>query len=294
MPTHSLPRLSRLALSLLALLAATSCTKEKKEADSSSPLHSAMPGTGASAGANEEKPPVPTTGNKPDVPTTKDKPSPSTSGGKSETGPAPATGDEIPPEERQKIAGRIAFVSERDGNREIYVIGPDGKAEERLTKGPHADYNGPAAPDGAAILAIRVEGEEGPQQLLLQPLDGSPPKPLGPPGGRVRFPTFSPDGRFVVYESDGGKVAPAHFSDIYRVGIDGSGFRRLTENPEGNFEPAFSPKGDAIVFLSSRDRVAEALPHAPRRKGPRPPDEHATRRMGRALFTRRQGDRLRE
>jgi TolB protein len=243
MPTHSLTRISRLAAISLALLAATSCTKERKD------------DTGA--GTNEGKLPVSTTGSKPDVPTTKDKPIPSASAEKPDAGQEPPKSDEIPPEERQKIAGKIAFISERDGNREIYVIGADGKGEERLTKSPFSEYNGPASPDGTALLVIRVEGEEGPQQLLLQPLDGSPPKPLGPLAGRVRFPTFSPDGRFVVYESDGGKVAPAHFSDIYRVGSDGSGFRRLTENPEGNFEPSFSPKGDAIVFLSSRDRVAE-------------------------------------
>lgn len=264
MPTHFLSRSSRPSLALLALLAATSCTKEKKDdANIAAPSQSSLPTNVADAGANEGKLPVPTTG-QPDVPTTKDKPLPSTSTEKPETGPV----GEIPPEERQKIAGKIAFISERDGNREIYVIGPDGKGEERLTKSPHADYNGPAAPDGAAILAIRVEGEEGPQQLLLQPLDGSAPKPLGPLAGRVRHPTFSPDGRFVVYESDGGKVAPAHFSDIYRVGVDGSGFRRLTENPEGNFEPSFSPKGDAIVFLSSRDRMAELYSMRPDGKAP--------------------------
>ncbi|MDC0749688.1 hypothetical protein [Polyangium mundeleinium] len=257
MPHPSLPRLSRLAPVLLALLAATSCTKKEKEPDNAWPSRSAMPGTSTSANLIEGKPPVPTTDNKSDVPTTKDKPLPSESAKQGGAGPKQATGAEIPPEERQKIAGKIGFISERDGNREIYVIGADGKGEERLTKSPHADYNGPASPDGRALLVIRVEGEEGPQQLLLQPLDGSPPKPLGPLAGRVRFPTFSPDGRFVVYESNGGKVDPAHFSDLYRVGSDGSGFKRITKNDEGNFEPAFSPKGDAIVFLSSRDRVAE-------------------------------------
>lgn len=216
-----------------------------------------MPGIGASGTPIEGKLPVPTTDDKADVPTNKDKPLPSESAVGAEAGPKNAAGDEIPLEERQKIAGKVAFISERDGNREIYVIGADGKGEERLTKSPHADYNGPASPDGSALLVIRVEGEEGPQQLLLQPLDGSPPKPLGPLAGRVRFPTFSPDGRFVVYESNGGKVDPAHFSDLYRVNSDGSGFRRITKNDEGNFEPSFSPKGDAIVFLSSRDRVAE-------------------------------------
>src|SRR5690349_7525139 len=102
MPHPSLPRLSRLAPALLALLAATSCTKKEKEPDNALPSNSAMPGTAASAAPIEEKPPVLTTGNKPDVPTTKDKPIPSESTEQGGAGPKKPSGDEIPPEERQK------------------------------------------------------------------------------------------------------------------------------------------------------------------------------------------------
>jgi TolB protein len=159
-------------------------------------------------------------------------------------------------DELREIPGQISFISERDKNREVYLIKPDGTGERRLTNNAVADYNGPGSPDGASLLLVRVEGEEGPQQLFLQPLE-SAAKPLGPASGRVRFPSFSPDGRWVVFESDGGKAENAPYSDIYRVGADGSGLRRLTNNPEGNFDPVISPRGDAIVLVSSRDRVAE-------------------------------------
>jgi len=164
---------------------------------------------------------------------------------------------EIPLDERKQIAGQISFVSERDGNREVYLVGLDGTGERRLTSSPAAEYNGPACADGTALLLIRTEPNEGPQQLLFQPLDGSPARPLGPSTGRVRFPSFSPDGRWVVYEAGGDKKDPTQFADIYRINRDGSGSSRLTKNPEGNFEPALSPRGDAIVLVSSRDRVAE-------------------------------------
>jgi TolB protein len=170
-------------------------------------------------------------------------------------------------DERQKIPGRISFISERDKNREVYVIGPDGAGERRLTDSPAAEYNGPGSPDGDALLVIRVEGEEGPQELLLQPLEGAA-RPLGPKSGRVRFPSFSPDGRWVVFESNGDKAEGAPYSDIYRIGIDCNGSKRLTNNPEGNFEPAISPRGDAIVLASSRDRVAELYRIRPDGKDP--------------------------
>lgn len=169
--------------------------------------------------------------------------------------PAPV---EIPLDERRRIAGRISFVSERDGNREVYLIGPDGAGEQRLTSNPAADYNGPASPDGAALLLIRADEHEGPQELFLQPLDGGgAARALSPASGRIRYPSFSPDGKWIVFESDGVKSDRPAFSDIHRVGADGKGAKRLTSNPEGNFEPAISPLGDAIVLISSRDRVAE-------------------------------------
>lgn len=179
---------------------------------------------------------------------------PAPSGAPSIAAPAPV---EMPLDERRQIAGRISFVSERDGNREVYLIGADGSGEQRLTSNPAADYNGPASPDGAGLLLIRAEDEEGPQQLFFQPLDGGAPRPLSPITGRIRYPAFSPDGAWVVFESGGGKADPAGFADVHRVGADGKGAVRLTNNPEGNFEPAISPRGDAVVVVSSRDRVAE-------------------------------------
>lgn len=56
----------------------------------------------------------------------------------------------------------------------------------------------------------------------------------------------------MVFESD-----TASFRDLYRMGIDGSGLRRLTDDPRGNFEPAVSPDGRSIAFVSSRDGDAE-------------------------------------
>jgi Tol biopolymer transport system component len=156
-------------------------------------------------------------------------------------------------EERQKVAARLSFISERDGNREVYLIRPDGQEERRLTSDPIADYNGPASPDGTALVLMSAQGEGGPQRFFVYPLGGGKPRKLGPDLGRLRYPSWSPDGRWLVFESN----LQSHFSDLYRIGRDGAGLRRLTDNPEGNFEPALSPRGDAIVFVSSRDRVAE-------------------------------------
>lgn len=173
--------------------------------------------------------------------------------------PAPAAQKfkEIPAEERDKLGGLISFISERDGQREVYLVQANGSKEKRFTDNKFADYNGPFSPDGKALVVMRVEGEEGPHKLYYWPLDGAEPKRLGPETSRLRFPNFTPDGKFIYFESSGSKESPAHFCDIFRVDIGGKKFEKLTNNDEGNFEPAVSPRGDVVMHISSRDRVAE-------------------------------------
>ena len=171
--------------------------------------------------------------------------------------PAPAA-VAIPQEERARIAAQLSFISERDHDLEVYLIDASGAAERRLTQRAGGDYNGPASADGAELLLISVaETPAGSRQSLqlisLTAAAGLPAiRPLGAPRLVVRHPAWSPDGMFVVFEGDS-----ASYRDLYRIRRDGSGLRRLTDNPEGNFEPAVSPTGDLQAFISSRDRVAE-------------------------------------
>ncbi len=159
----------------------------------------------------------------------------------------------LPRGELRGLAGRIVFVSERDSQPEIYSVRPDGRGLRRLTKAASADYPAAPAPDGGALLAVSVtdEGEQQIERMVLLGDDGSA-KSIGPVSARVRSPSWSPDGRWMVFESD-----TASFRDLYRMQRDGSGLRRLTQNPEGNFEPAVSPDGRSIAFVSSRDGDAE-------------------------------------
>jgi TolB protein len=56
-------------------------------------------------------------------------------------------------------------------------------------------------------------------------------------------PTFSPDGKFLLFTSDrGGSV------QIYRVSVEGGNAERLTYESGNNFSPRFSPDGKSFVF----------------------------------------------
>ena len=49
---------------------------------------------------------------------------------------------------------QIAFVSDRDGNSEIYVMDANGKNQRRLTNNPASDYSPSWSPDGKRIAFV--------------------------------------------------------------------------------------------------------------------------------------------
>ncbi|HEX2094789.1 MAG TPA: hypothetical protein VHG28_20460 [Longimicrobiaceae bacterium] len=173
---------------------------------------------------------------------------------RAETADAAARPDTLTLAERRGIQGWIAWVSERDGDPEVYLARPSGEGVRRLTVRPGADFPAAPTPDGTGLLVVAVteDSTDHWEEMVLYPVGGGRTARLGPRSARARAPSWSPDGRWLVFESD-----RASFRDLYRIGRDGGGLRRLTDNREGNFEPAVSPDGGWIAFASSRDGNAE-------------------------------------
>lgn len=90
----------------------------------------------------------------------------------------------------------------------------------------------------------------GPHQIGLFIADGSGrgERPFMPSTSRDYNPSFSGDGRWIVFTSDRSGSA-----DIYRVHPDGSGLERLTDSDAFDDQGALSPDGTRLAFVSSRE-----------------------------------------
>jgi dipeptidyl aminopeptidase/acylaminoacyl peptidase len=75
----------------------------------------------------------------------------------------------------------------------------------------------------------------------------------------IEDPQFSPDGSqiaFVVRESNLAKGTTNN--EIYLIRADGSGLRRMTNNPSSDNHPRWSPDGSSLLFVSTRKNGAQA------------------------------------
>lgn len=176
------------------------------------------------------------------------------------------------------LPGSIVFLSERDGNLEVYRWRA-GAEPERLTNDPRADFVAEVAPDGSGWTRIATEEGAVPEahreQLSWVPTTGNPVL-VGPSGRRARAASWAPDRSFVVFESDaalpaGDELAgppTESFSDVWRWEPGGT-LTRLTQTEHGAFEPAVSPNGRSIAFVSTRDGNPELYLMGSRGEQPR-------------------------
>ena len=140
---------------------------------------------------------------------------------------------------------QIVYMSERDGNRDLYIMDLEGKDVTRLTEEPQHDYEPAWSPDGSQI--VFTSRRTGNSELFLMDVDGSNVIQLTEDPGLDWRPAWSPDGEWIAWEAWRSRNA-----DIYIMRKDGSDMQQLTTSPSEDGHPHFSPDGRYLVFHSQR------------------------------------------
>ncbi len=171
----------------------------------------------------------------------------------------------------------LAYLTDLDGNWEVYATTVKGSPKKRLTRTPERETapawspiisGGPCAlpladapmpPGPSQSLAnpencfpgswiayiLKMDRED---QIFIMKPDGTGKRQLTQTPGRKIAPAWSPDGTQITFESDAGGNW-----DLYRVGLDGNNPVRLLDSNSNNETPVWSPDGRRVAFESERD-----------------------------------------
>ena len=140
---------------------------------------------------------------------------------------------------------RIAFISDRSGASELWVMDWNGSNPKQLTKHGSIALAPAWAPDGSKLVFTSfLRGT--PALFELIPQEGYL-RPLWNQGGVNSSASFSPDGSQVAFASSvDGNV------DIYAISTQDGTSRRLTTARGIDTQPAWAPNGRQIAFTSAR------------------------------------------
>lgn len=129
--------------------------------------------------------------------------------------------------------GQIAFTSDRAGAPHIYIMNTDGSGTRRITTASHCD-SAAWSPDGQAIVYVKGGSREKFDIYSIEVLTGVERR-LTWGTGDSENPSWSPDGRFVLFASNRrGKY------ELYVMQADGSEQKPILINNGESFTPHWS------------------------------------------------------
>jgi TolB protein len=164
---------------------------------------------------------------------------------------------------------KIVFTSLKDGDLDIYTMNVDGTNVRRLTNTPGYDGGAWWSPDGKQIVYRANHPTDSTElrayrdllgqrlvrpakvELFLMNADGSNQHQITHLGGANFGPSWTPDGKKIIFASNYLSPRSGNF-DLILVNTVGSGLEQLTFDETFDGFPEFSPDGKKLVWASNR------------------------------------------
>ena len=166
--------------------------------------------------------------------------------------------------------GNIVYTSLASHDLDLWTMKTDGSAKKQLTH--KAGYDGGAvySRDGKKLVwranypkdaeqmarykSLLADNLTAPMkmEIVVADADGRNAKTVTDFGCASFAPTFTPDGKKILFSSNKHACDSRKF-ELYLMNLDGSGLEQVTDFAGFTSFPEFSPDGKTLVFCSDRD-----------------------------------------
>lgn len=151
----------------------------------------------------------------------------------------------------------IAFNSDRENeNSDVYLMNTEGGDIRHLTDWKGNETGGPGSwsPDGTRFAFI--SDQDGNDDIYVMSAEVYKPRlVLAYQENDLQFPSYSPDGRQIVFQSI--TPSPDRSGELIVYDIASKHHRKLVKTENTDLGPRFSPDGSRIVFSNKLDTNTE-------------------------------------
>lgn len=166
--------------------------------------------------------------------------------------------------------GRIVYTSMASGDIDLWTMKSDGSAKKQITSAEGYDGGAVFSRDGKHLVwranhpttpetktkyhDLLRENLTSPMkmELFVADADGKHAKQITDFGCASFAPTFTPDGKKILFSSNKHNCDGRKF-ELFMVNLDGTGLEQVTDFGGFTAFPEISPDGKKLVFASDKD-----------------------------------------
>jgi len=166
--------------------------------------------------------------------------------------------------------GNIVYTSLASGDLDLWTMKTDGSHKKQLTKTPGYDGGAVYSRDGSKLAwranyprtaelmqqykSLLADNLTAPMkmELMVGDADGSHAHAITDFGCASFAPTFTPDGKQILFSSNKQNCDSRYF-ELYLINVDGTGLQQVTNFGGFTSFPEFSPDGKTLVYCSDHD-----------------------------------------